>query len=162
MQDFDNEIQIFDAELQNIYNICANGTQEECDRVYQKLDSIYEWLNSIYDVYKIRHDWHNEENMKSDDYKNACERSRMFSRKTATENKMKDSEYYLVDGYADLLNKIIDIRHNKGTHSKTLAADSGISEKTLLRFEKGTAIPSISRFLNIIHALDCEMLIVEK
>lgn len=85
MQDFDNEIQIFEAELQNIYNICANGTQEECDCVYQKLDSIYEWLNSIYDVYKIRHDWHNEENMKSDDYKNACERSRMFSRKTATE-----------------------------------------------------------------------------
>lgn len=61
--------------------------------------------------------------------------------------------------YFSLVDKIIELRKNKGISQERLAELTSISRCTLARIETKKNIPKIDTFLKIVKALDCKILL---
>ena len=166
-REINSEITQITETLKNIFIKCADGTQAECDETFEQLEEVYDWMDKIRHVYNVRQSWA----APKDDTCQTAETSDRKNRASQYEKEIQDfSAIYKtvtdinpkMTNYSSMLEKLVEIRHNKEVSRKDFSAQIGLPERSVFRFEKGLTMPYISRFVSILHALDCELYIVQR
>lgn len=162
-----SEIKQITETLEKVFKICSSGTRTECEMAFEQLKEVYDWMDKIQDVYQIRQSWAapKEENVPTIDIADCKENAENYEKEiqnfSVIYKEVTEVNPHLIN-YSMMLEKLIQIRHNKGVNRKEFSEQMGIPERSIFRFEKGITVPYISRFVSILQALDCELYIVER
>ena len=73
-----------------------------------------------------------------------------------------NEEKYLIDLQYELIERIIEIRKEKGYSQRTLCNMIGMKQPYLVKIETKKIYPSINTLIKILDALDCKLEIKKK
>lgn len=73
-----------------------------------------------------------------------------------------ERSYREIEKEYDLIRQVVKVRKELGITQKSLAAQTGVSQQEISRFENEKHIPKLSNFLRILDALGLELKIEQK